>query len=265
MALLERGTTATAGLQTEVKADPKPEAADRPVGRRIGLVIGNSDYRNTPRLPNAANDARAVARALRENGFAVVTERLNLGYTEMVDALRTFGDAAAQADWGVVYFAGHGLEMSGTTYVVPVDARLERDAHVRDEAIDLGRILDKAAGARQLKLVILDACRNNPFVTRMIRSAGATRAVDRGLGRVEPDGDVLVAYAAKHGTVAEDGAGDNRPFALALIEHMKAPSIDVRIMFGRVRDSVRRTTDGRQEPFLYGSVGGDLHYFKVPN
>jgi tetratricopeptide (TPR) repeat protein len=268
LALLEGGGVAgaqPAEIDTKARPETKPAATQPTLGRRIALVIGNSDYRHTGHVPNAGNDARTIARALRELAFAEVTERYNLGYAETVEALRNFGDTAEQADWGVVYFAGHGIEMNGTTYVIPVDAKLARDSHVRDEAVDLTRILDKAAGARRLKLVILDACRNNPFVARMARSAGAIRAVERGLGRIEPDGDVLVAYAAKHGTVAEDGTGANGPFAQALVEQMKVPGVDVRIMFGRVRDAVRRATEGRQEPFLYGSVGGDLHFFRLQN
>src|SRR5262249_54419856 len=112
--------------------------------------------------------------------------------------------------------------------------------------------------AKKLRLVILDACRNNPFVTRMARSGSSTRSIGRGLPALEPEGDVLVAYATKHGTTAVDGEGDNSPFALALAENIPVPNVDVRVMFGRVRDTVRKATKNQQEPYTYGSVGGDL-------
>jgi uncharacterized caspase-like protein len=118
---------------------------------------------------------------------------------------------ATNADWAVIYFAGHGLEMGGTAYLVPVDARLERDAHVPEETVPLERMLRKTETAKKLRLVILDACRNNPFVTRMARTGGSTRSIGRGLPALEVEGDVLVAYATKHGTTALDGDGANSP------------------------------------------------------
>ena len=110
-------------------------------------------------------------------------------------------------------------------------------------------------------LVILDACRNNPFVTRMARTGGSARAIGRGLPAIEVEGDVLVAYATKHGQTALDGDGDNSPYALALAENIRAANVDVRVMFGRVRDAVRKATNNQQEPYTYGSIGGELHYF----
>jgi tetratricopeptide (TPR) repeat protein len=240
-----------------------PAAALPPVGRRVALVIGNSAYRHSPRLRNPENDARRIGTALRQVGFTDVHLMSDLGLTQMTQALKAFGDKVADADWAVIYFAGHGIEMAGVNYLIPVDAVLERDAHVPDEAVSLDRVLEKLAPAKRLKLVILDACRNNPFAARMIRSAGATRSIGRGLGRLEPEGDVLVAYAARHGTVAEDGDKDNSPFAAALAEGLTTPNLDVRLMFGRIRDRVRDLTSGRQEPFLYGSLGGGEHYFVV--
>jgi tetratricopeptide (TPR) repeat protein len=232
------------------------------IGRRVALVVGNGGYRDIARLTNPRNDAKAVAAAFRNLGFADVMEAYDLGLLGMLNALKAFGDRAVGADWAVVYFAGHGLEMGGVNYLIPVDAKLMRDTHVVDEAVTLDRVLDKVSAARHLKLVVLDACRNNPFVARMERIGGAARAIGRGLARTEPDGDVMVVYAAKHGTIAEDGIGANSTLVVALLEHLPTPGLDVRLMFGRVRDSVRKSTNGRQEPFLYGSIGGTEHYFR---
>jgi tetratricopeptide (TPR) repeat protein len=240
-----------------------PPPAPSTSARRVALVIGNSNYTNAGTLKNPANDARMLAEALRRIGFDEVIEHHDLGLAEMTAALKGFGDRSVGADWAVIYFAGHGLEMGGVSYLVPVDAKLERDTHVADEAVPLERMLQKAESARSLRLVILDACRNNPFATRMARTAGATRSIGRGLAPIEPEGDVLVAYATKHGTTALDGEGSNSPYALALAQHVPMPNIDIRVMFGRVRDTVRKSTNNQQEPYTYGSIGGDLHYFVI--
>jgi uncharacterized caspase-like protein len=143
-----------------------------------------------------------------------------------------------------------------------VDARLQRDTHVSDETVPLTRVLEKVESAHKLRLVILDACRNNPFVTRMIRSAGLTRSIGRGLSAIEPEGGVLVAYAAKHGTEAEDGAGANRPFAEAMLASLEEPGLEIGFLFRKVRDQVLTATSKRQEPFLYGSLPSESLYFK---
>jgi tetratricopeptide (TPR) repeat protein len=246
-------------------AAPVPNLAPAPAlggsGRRVALLIGNSTYANAGVLKNPRNDARILAETLRRIGFSDVVEHYDLGLASMTDALKTFGDQSANADWAVIYFSGHGLEMDGISYLVPIDAKLERDTHIPDETVPVERILQKAAGARALRLVIVDACRNNPFATRMVRTGNATRSIGRGLAPIEPEGDVLVAYATKHGTTALDGEGSNSPYALALAQHVPVPNIDIRVMFGRVRDTVRKTTNSQQEPYTYGSIGGDLRFF----
>jgi tetratricopeptide (TPR) repeat protein len=242
---------------------PNVASTATPAGgsRRIALLIGNSSYTNAGILKNPRNDVHILADTLRRIGFGEVIEHYDLGLAEMTAALKAFGDKSATADWAVIYFAGHGLEMGGISYLIPVDAKLERDAHITDEAVPLERMLQKAEGARSLRLVILDACRNNPFATRMVRTGGVARSIGRGLAPIEPEGDVLVAYATKHGTTALDGEGNNSPYALALAQHVPVPEVDIRVMFGRVRDTVRKATNNQQEPYTYGSVGGDLHYF----
>lgn len=224
--------------------------------RRIVLLIGNADYTGVSRLRNPANDADLIASAFMRAGFDKVDKKLDLTRQEMIAALRAFEDDAASADIAVVYFSGHGIEIGGENYIVPIDARLASDRDVQDEAISLSRVLQAVEGAKRLRLVILDACRNNPFVTRMTRLR-STKSVTRGLAAIEPPmGDMLVAYAAKAGTVAFDGGGPNSPFARALANRLLEPGVDIRIALGRVRDDVLVETSNSQEPFSYGSIGG---------
>ena len=241
----------------------QPPPANVLPGRRVALVIGNSAYRAIEHLPNPTNDARAVAASLRRLGFAEVIERYDLSLTAMVEAFKAFGDKTADADWAIVYYAGHGIEMAGTTYLIPTDARLMRDAHVPDEALPLDRVLAKVETARKLRLVILDACRNNPFLVRMARVTGPGRSIGRGLARIEPDGGVIVAYAAKHGTIAQDGAGTHSPFTEALLAHLEEPGLEINFLFRKVRDRVLDRTGKVQEPFVYGSLGSEPLYFKA--
>jgi hypothetical protein len=225
--------------------------------KRVALVIGNSAYENVARLGNPANDATAMTATLKEAGFDVVDSRRNLKIAEMRRAFRDFSDKARDADVAVVYFAGHGIEVDGTNYVIPVDAALERDLDVYDEAFPLDRILVTIEPAKQLRLVILDACRDNPFAKTMKRTIGS-RAVGRGLAKVEPSSpNTLIAFASKAGSTASDGDSKNSPFTSALVKHIATPGLDLRKAFGFVRDDVLKSTSNRQEPYVYGSLGGD--------
>jgi tetratricopeptide (TPR) repeat protein len=231
--------------------------------KRVALVIGNANYPNAPTLANPVNDAKSFAAALRRLDFTLVTEDYNVSHERMARLLKDFGDQAEGSEWAVVYFAGHGLELNGNTYLIPTDAELKRDTHVDDEAVSLNRVMTKVDAAKSLGLVILDSCRNNPFVNRMSRSAGATRSVSAGLAPIEPDGNVLVAYSARHGTVAEDGSGEHSPFTEALLRHIEEPGLEINFLFRKVRDDVRKKTERRQEPFLYGSLGSEPIFFKT--
>ena len=225
--------------------------------KRVALVIGNSAYENVARLGNPANDATAMTETLKEAGFDVVDSRRNLNIADMRRAFRDFSDKARDADVAVVYFAGHGIEVDGANYVIPVDAALERDLDVFDEAFSLDRILATIEPAKQLRLVILDACRLNPFAKTMKRTIGS-RAVGRGLARVEPNSpNTLIAFASKADSIASDGDSKNSPFTSALVRHIATPGLDLRKAFGFVRDDVLRSTSNRQEPYVYGSLGGD--------
>jgi uncharacterized caspase-like protein len=225
--------------------------------KRVALVVGNSAYQNVARLPNPVNDGAVIAATLKNAGFDVVDSRHDVPAAELRRALRDFADRARDADIAVVYYAGHGMEVEGTNYLIPVDAKLERDTDVYDEAVSLDRVLVAIEPAKQLRLVILDACRDNPFVKSMKRTV-ASRAIGRGLAQVEPASpNTLIAYSAKAGSTALDGDSANSPFTIALKKHLTTPGLDVRRAFGFVRDDVLKDTANRQEPFVYGSLGGD--------
>ncbi|QHO73346.1 caspase (peptidase) [Bradyrhizobium sp. CCBAU 051011] len=225
--------------------------------KRVALVLGNSNYQNVAPLANPVNDSSKIAATLKDAGFDVVDSRRDLAAAETRRALRDFADRARDADIAVVYYAGHGIEVDGANYLIPVDARLERDTDVYDEAFSLDRILIAIEPAKKLRLVILDACRDNPFSRTMKRTV-ASRAIGQGLAKVEPTSpNVLIAYSAKAGSTAADGDGQNSPFTAALSHHLTKPGLDVRRAFGFVRDEVLKTTNNRQEPFVYGSLGGE--------
>ena len=223
-----------------------------PAAQRVALVIGNAAYAHAPVLANSPNDAAAVGDALARLGFDVIPIE-NASEVELRRALRRFSLAASTSEVALVFYAGHGIEVDQRNYLVPVDARLASDRDVDFEAVPLELVQRAVEPASGLRLVILDACRENPFVAKMQR-AGATRSMGRGLARVEPSGETLIAYAAKEGTLAADGAGRHSPYTQALLAHLEEPGLEVGLMFRRVRDAVLASTGGRQEPFVYGSL-----------
>jgi uncharacterized caspase-like protein len=230
-----------------------PAAADK----RVVLVIGNSAYQNVTRLANPANDAAAMTELFKQAKFDVVDFRRDLKASEMRRALRDFSDQTRDADVAVVYFAGHGIEVDGTNYLIPIDAVLERDIDIYDETFALDRVLLSVEPAKQLRLVILDACRDNPFAKTMKRTIGS-RSIGRGLAKIEPSSpNTMIAFAAKAGSMASDGDSKSSPFTAALLRHIAKPGLDLRKAFGFVRDDVMKSTSHRQEPYVYGSLGGD--------
>jgi len=241
-----------------------PAKAPGPVGRRVALVIGNSAYKAVDALRNPKNDADAVAGELARLGFEVI-EKHDLGVAAMRKALGEFEDKAAGAEWAFVYYAGHGMELNGRNWLIPVDAELVRATDTPDEAIPLERVLDRLTAASKLRIVVLDACRNNPFLTRMVMSRVATRAVARGLTAVEPAHGEVVFYAARDGSVASDGAGGNSPFATALVKHMDEDGVELGRFFRRVTSTVLAATGNQQEPFVYGRIPDEDFYFKPPH
>ena len=226
---------------------------------RVALVVGNSTYAHIGRLPNPDNDARDMSAALRRLGFEVTTE-LDADRVELTEALRAFTRQSAGADVSLVFYAGHGIEMDGVNYLVPVDARLERDIDVRFETVTVDDLLVSTSGA-SLRLVLLDACRNNPLARSMQRTA-AFRSVSGGsfadLNEDLLGDETLVAYAAAAGTTAADGRGRNSPYTAALLSHLETP-LEIGLLFRRVRAQVLAATNGAQRPHEYHSLVGE-HY-----
>ena len=229
---------------------------------RVALVVGNGAYAHAPKLANPVNDAAAVGAALERLGFSVMRVE-NAGYDALRRRLRDFGRASRGAEVAVAFYAGHGVEVGGRNYLVPVDATLANDGDAAFEAVGLDLVMQSVEGASRFGLVILDACRDNPFVSRMER-AGTTRAVGRGLARVEPTGVTLVAYAASAGRTASDGSGRHSPYTAALLEHIAEPGLDVGLLFRRVGESVELSTGGAQKPVYYGSLPSAGAYLSSP-
>ncbi len=227
---------------------------------RVALVVGNGNYQNVPPLPTTLNDAGDVAQSFERLGFAT-TKLFNASYDDFRRAIRKFNELTQKADIAVIYFGGHGLEAGGENWLLPVDADLRTDLDIAQEAIGLSSLMQSVGRGAVLGMVILDANRNNPFAARMQRT-GQTRSVDRGLARVEPTQNVLVAYASKDGTTNEDRGGRNSPYAAALLKYLESPGLDINFMFRKVRDDVLSRTNRRQQPFVYGSLPNKPIYLK---
>ncbi len=226
--------------------------------KRVALVIGNATYLKTATLPNPKNDALGMAELLRKAGFDAVEVRTDLSADATRRVLRDFTEQVRDADVAIVFYAGHGMELNGVNYLIPVDATLARDVDVEDEAISLDRVIRTIEPARRLQLVILDACRDNPFVRSMHRTF-VSRSVRSGHGDIDErtlPPNTLIAYAQKAGMTAEDGDSTNSPYTTALLKHLTTPGLDVELALRRVRDEVLKATHNRQEPFKYGSLGG---------
>ena len=244
-------------LATLMLAGPAPAET----GKRVALVIGNANYTKVGPLANPVNDARAVADALRRLGFAVVLG-LDTRKTEMEDAIRAFSTEAQGAETGLFYYAGHGIQVAGRNYLLPVDAALDSEIDLEFGAIDtdvIYRVLDLAADTR---VIVLDACRDNPFVEPLSRSMGrarSTRLLGRGLARTEAAGGALIAFATEPGNVAYDGTGEHSPFTRALLNHIETPGIEINVMLTRVRAEVYAETDEKQRPWTSSSLIGEVY------
>jgi membrane-associated protease RseP (regulator of RpoE activity) len=226
-------------------------------GTRVALVIGNSAYQNVPFLPSPVNDAADLSASLRRLGFDVKTMS-NARYDDMRQALVDFDQQARGAEFAVIFFAGHGFQIGGENWLIPVDAQLAIDLDVVNETIGLNSLTRAVSNATKLGLVILDASRDDPFRTKM-QSTNLPRAVERGLSRVESSDNVLVVYAARDGTTAADASGPGRysPYTSSLLKMIETPGLDIRALFARVRDDVMTATNQEQQPLLYGSFSCD--------
>ncbi|MET3843799.1 tetratricopeptide (TPR) repeat protein [Bradyrhizobium sp. OAE829] len=240
----------------ENSAEPARERSNR-----VALIIGNTAYQNVAPLTNAGRDAEALAAEFDTLGFRKVTLLRDLSREQMFAALRAFAADAETADWSVIYFAGHGLEMGGVNWLAPVDAQFKTDRDVRLEAVSIDELGSAIEGVRGLRLIVLDACRNNPFAPQM-RFTNSTRSLGAGLARVEPEGGTMIAYAAKAGQVAHDGDDGNSPFMKALLKRLKQPGLEISMLFRFVRDDVLAATGRQQEPFVYGSLPSEPFYFR---
>lgn len=234
-----------------------------PSGRRVALVIGNGAYKNAQALPNPPRDSKLIAGVLRDLGFQTVMDTKDLTRDKFFQTLKAFAEEAEKADWAVVYYAGHGFEIGGVNYLVPIDAKLTADKDAETEAVALEQVIAAVGAARKLRLVVLDACRDNPFAPTMQRTL-ALKLVDKGFSNIEPGAGFMVVYAAKHGETAMDGDGSaNSPFATALAREIKQPRVEIRKLFDIIRDDVWAATQHAQQPFTYGSPPGREDFYFV--
>jgi hypothetical protein len=229
--------------------------------RRVALVIGNSAYQHAPALRNPGSDAPAVAAALGGLGFTVLTG-LDLDKADTDRLLREFAATLGAGDIALFYYAGHGLQIDGHNYIVPVDARLATENDLPFEAVDLALVLSLMERESRTTLVFLDACRDNPLAQNLARSMGAARstAVGRGLAIAESGIGTLLVYATQPGNVALDGEGGHSPFTAALLDFIATPEIEIRQMLSRVRNAVLTATDGRQVPWDHSSLIRDFFF-----
>jgi hypothetical protein len=236
-------------------------AAQADAAERVALIFGNGDYQNAPRLPNPLNDATDVAAAFERLGFSVQLIK-NGTFDAMRRSLLNFAQQTPKADIVVVYFAGHGMEIRDENWLIPIDAELRTDFSAGQEAISLANVLSIASKARKLGLIILDACRDNPFGRQLQMSQPGRAVAPRGLLPVEPPNSVLVVFAAKHGTTADDGAGRNSPFTMALLHNLETPGLEINYLLRNIHDEVYASTGQHQEPYVYGTLSREPIYLK---
>ncbi|MEI7637743.1 MAG: caspase family protein [Syntrophus sp. (in: bacteria)] len=230
-----------------------PSASPAATERRIALVIGNSAYNSGP-LKNPVNDATAMASQLQKLGFTVILKK-NANLRGMEDALTDFGDRLKRGGVGLFFYAGHGLQVGGANYLVPIGAKINRESDIRYETLDAGKILDEMANANNgLNIVILDACRDNPY-SRSFRNAA------RGLAIVSnaPVG-TFVSYSTSPGNVARDGDGRNSPYTEALLRYMKEPGLTIEQVFKGARAKLGKETGGKQIPWELSSLQGEFYF-----
>jgi TPR repeat protein len=233
---------------------------------RVALVIGMAGYRNIDTLDNTVNDARLIAGTLQDIGFEV-TLVTDAGYQDLRQAMDSFAFRSETADLALIYYAGHGVEVQGENYLIPVDAAVASNRDIQRQSVSLDELLQTVDRARVMRIVILDSCRNNPFgdTLDLTETAAPAPAGDEargtgGLAAPAPDRGTLVAFAARDGQVALDGIGENSPFALALADKMRIPGLEISLMFRQVRDAVLESTFNLQEPHTYGSLSGVPFY-----
>ena len=234
-------------------------------------MIGNGAYVHVTPLPNPANDARAIAKSLRDIGFAV-TEGINLDRGGMQTMIRDFLREAARAQVAVVYFAGHEVQIDGRNYLVPVDAQFKSAGKLTDTMMDMDTIMAGLDDQVRTNILILDACRNNPMAPQ-VASTGPNRGIEAGSGLAAPTSlgtgstlgaGTLIAFATAPGQVALDGEGANSPFSAALSRHIGTPGLEVQQMLTRVRAEVVAATKSKQVPWSNSSLLGEVFLAEKP-
>lgn len=222
---------------------------------RVALVIGNGAYGAAGALANPANDARDMAASLREMGFDVLL-RIDATRAEMADAIGQYTERARGAELALFFYAGHGAQLNGENYLLPVDAAVENEADLKLNAIDLSSLQDALPEAHA-NVIILDACRNNPFAGTIAGHRGI--GASRGLTPMDPKTGSEIVFATKPNSVAADGSGRNSPFTAALLRHIGARGLEIRQMISRVRRDVIDATNGEQVPWDNSSLVDDLY------
>jgi uncharacterized caspase-like protein len=224
------------------------------MGKRLALVIGNQAYNVRPLL-NPRNDADDMSRALKNAGFEVIDVR-DASLAQMRNAVRQFGDRLLTRDVGLVYYSGHGIEVRGRNYFIPVNADIKRSDEIADQSLDVNLILEKMETAKKgVNILIVDACRDDPF-GRSFRSSS------RGLANMDAPQGTIIAFATSPGKVAADGEGRNSPYTKNLIKTMQIPNLPIEQVFKQVRRAVQQETKNQQTPWENTSLSGDF-YFSV--
>ncbi|MCW5702966.1 MAG: caspase family protein [Bradyrhizobium sp.] len=231
--------------------------------RKVALVVGNSAYASVPRLPNPRNDASDIIARLKSIGFEV-TPGLDLDRNGFLQSLATFGRAAESADVALFFYAGHGLQVSGQNYLVPVDGKVESEAELDLALIPVSLVMQQLARGSRVNLVFLDACRDNPFAKDLSRSLGtrSASALGRGLGRIQSTSGTFIAFATQPDNVAQDGDGRNSPFTKALLTNIEKPGLSISDLMIEVRNDVMRQTNGKQVPWDSSSLTGRF-FFRI--
>jgi len=232
--------------------------------KRVALVLGNSQYKNTVSLDNPENDAADITAALLRLGFTVI-DGINLEKREMERRIRDYANALKGADVGLFYYAGHGIQVNGKNYMAPVDAQLKSETDLDFEAVDVNLVLRQMERNSRVNLVFLDACRDNPLAEILARSLGSRSrsvSIGRGLAPVEKALGMMIAFATQPGNVALDGDGRNSPFTKALLNHIETEGLTVSDIMINVRKDVLAATDGKQVPWENSSLTGQF-YFKA--
>lgn len=248
-------TKKTAAAETDDRGLAVVEK-NRDSRKRVALVIGNSSYSSSP-LKNPANDARVMAASLRRLGFEV-DEKTNLGYFEMNKSVENFGKKLQSGGVGLFYYAGHGMQVGGANYLIPVDAQIDDENEVRFKAVDAGLVLAKMEQARSdVNLVVLDACRDNPF-------ARSFRSSSRGLASMDAPSGTFIAYATAPGKTAADGDGRNGLYTAELVKVLETPGIPLEQVFKRTLKAVRERSGNKQTPWVASNLEGEF-YFILPS